>query len=123
MAMRLRKIERAFHQCGADAKLAMAEMNAIERRSQVPSARVVEAFFATPRPHDNLVPVDKVEAGGQYFVYAIRAVRDGDPTQVGAEERKQLREQLSAVAGQDAQKAYVKSARAKYEIKIAEDRL
>ena len=52
-----------------------------------------------------------------------RAVRDGDLTKVTAEQRNQLRGQLSQVAGGDAQKAYVKSARAKYQIKVAEDRL
>ena len=107
----------------ADAKLAMAELNGIERRSQLPTPRAVEAFFGAPRPHDNLTPVDKALVNGQYLVYAIRAARDGDLTQVTAEERKQLRDQMSGVAGMDAQKAYVKSARAKYQIKVAEDRL
>ncbi len=60
------------------AQLAMAEMNALERGSAIPSRRAVDAFFDTPRPRDNLIPVDKVEIGGQYIVYAIRAVRDGD---------------------------------------------
>lgn len=107
----------------ANAKLAMAEANGLERRSQQPSPRAVEAFFNMPRPQDNQIPVGKIELGGQYLVYAIRAVRDGDLTRVTAEERKQLRDQLSQVAGGDAQKAYVKAARAKYEIKVAEDRL
>ena len=61
--------------------------------------------------------------GGQYLVYAIRAARDGDLARATAEERGQLREQLSMVAGGDAQRAYVKAARAKYEITVAEDRL
>ena len=111
----------------AAAKLVMAEANGLERGSPMPSPRAVEAFFATPRPQDSAAgkqaPVDKVEIGGQYLVYAVRAVRDGDLTKVTAEERKQLRDQLSQVAGMDAQRAYVKAARAKYQIKIAEDRL
>ena len=107
----------------SEAKLATAEMNGIERGSPMPSPRAVEAFFATPRPGNNLIPVDKVELGGQYLVYAIRAVRDGDLGKVTAEQRKQLQDQLAQVAGGNAQKAYVKSARAEYEIKIAEDRL
>jgi len=69
------------------------------------------------------VKIDKALIGGQYLVYAIRAVRDGDVTKATAEERKQLREQLSAVAGGAAQKAHVKAARAKYGITVAEDRL
>ena len=107
----------------AAAKLPMGEANGIARGSQLPSPAAVAAFFDTPRPQDNMIPVDKVALGGQYLVYAIRAVRDGDLTKVGAEERNQLRSQLSGVAGMDAQKAYMKSARAKYQIKVAEDRL
>jgi peptidyl-prolyl cis-trans isomerase D len=107
----------------AEAKLAMAEMNGVERRSQLPTPQAVEAFFRTPRPHDNIIPVDKAMVGGQYLVYAIRAARDGDLARATAEERGQLREQLSMVAGGDAQRAYVKAARAKYEITVAEDRL
>jgi peptidyl-prolyl cis-trans isomerase D len=107
----------------AAAKLPMAEMDGIERGGVLPSARAVEAFFETPRPRDNLIPVDRIRVGNQYFVYAIRAVRDGDLTKVSAEDRTRLREQLASVDGGDAQKAYVKAARAKYEIKVIEERL
>lgn len=107
----------------ADAKLAMAEMNGIDRRGALPSRAAVEAFFETPRPQDNLVSVDKARLDGGYLVFAIRAARDGDLSKVTAEERKQLRDQLSQVAGGDAQQAYVKSARARYRIEVAEDRL
>lgn len=101
----------------------MAEANGLVRRSQQPAPRAVEAFFNTPRPHDNQIPVGKVELGGQYIVYAVRAVRDGDLTKVPPEDRKELRDQLAQVSGGDAQKAYVKAARAKYQIEVAEDRL
>lgn len=106
-----------------DAKLVMTEMNALERNSAIPSRRAVNAFFDTPRPRNNVIPVDKVEIGGQYIVYAIRAAHDGDLTKVTPQERDQLRVQLSDIAGADAQKAYVRASRAKYQIKIAEDRL
>ncbi len=105
------------------AKLAMAEMNAMERGSQVPSRAAVDAFFATPRPQDKVVPVARVEVDGQYIVYSIRAVRDGDVAKATAEERDRLRSQLSSVSGSDAQKAYVRASRAKYKIEVAEDRL
>jgi peptidyl-prolyl cis-trans isomerase D len=107
----------------ANANLQVVEANGLERRSQQPSPRAVEAFFNAPRPQGNRVPVGKVELGGQHLVFEIRAVRDGDLTRVPAGERKQLRDQLAQIAGGEAQKAYVKSARAKYEIKVAEDRL
>lgn len=106
-----------------NAKLAMTEMNALVRGSAIPSRRAVDAFFDTPRPRDNLIPVSKVEIGGQYMVYAIRAVHDGDLTKVPPQEREQLRVQLSEIAGAEAQRAYVRASRAKYQIKVAEDRL
>ena len=60
---------------------------------------------------------------GQYLVYAIRAVRGGDLSKVSAQERNELRAQLANVAGAEAQQAYVRAARAKYRIEVAEDRL
>jgi hypothetical protein len=83
----------------------------------------VEAFFAVGRPEGNAIPVGKVDAGGQFVVYAIRGVHDGDLGQVTAEEREQLRQQFSTAAGIQAQEAFVRAARARYQVKVAEDRL
>ena len=105
------------------ATLPMGEANDVRRGSQVPSREAVEAFFRVPRPQDNLIPVGKTEVGGQFIVFAIRAVRDGDIGQVTAEERDQLRQQLSQASGLQAQKAFVRAARGKYQVKVAEDRL
>ena len=105
------------------AALPMGEANDVRRGSQVPSREAVEAFFRVPRPQDNLIPVGKTEVGGQFIVFAIRAVRDGDIGQVTAEERDQLRQQLSQASGIQAQKAFVRAARGKYQVKVAEDRL
>ena len=105
------------------AKLAMAETNGLERGSSIPSRPVAEAFFDAPRPRDNVVPVAKVEVGGQYVVYAIRAVRDGDPSKASPQERDQLRSQLAKMSGVEAQRAYVRASRAKFKVKVAEDRL
>ncbi len=105
------------------ATLAMGEANDVRRGSPMPSREAVEAFFREPRPQDNLIPVGKTEAGGQFIVFAIRAVRDGDIGQVTEEERAQLRQQLSQASGSQAQEAFVRAARGKYKIKVAEDRL
>ena len=105
------------------ATLAMGEANEVRRGSFVPSREAVEAFFRVPRPQDNLIPVGKTEAGGQFIVFAIRAVRDGDIGQVTEAERAQLRQQLSQASGSQAQEAFVRAARVKYKIKVAEDRL
>lgn len=105
------------------ATLPMGEANDVRRSSVVPSREAVEAFFRVPRPQDNLIPVGKTEVGGQFIVFAVRAVRDGDIGQVTAEERDQLRQQLSQASGLQAQKAFVRAARGKYQVKVAEDRL
>lgn len=105
------------------ATLPVGEANDVRRGSPVPSREAVEAFFRVPRPQDNLIPVGKTEVGGQFIVFAIRAVRDGDIGQVTAEERDQLRQQLSQASGLQAQKAFVRAARGKYQVKVAEDRL
>ena len=105
------------------ATLPMGEANDVRRGSGVPSRDAVEAFFRVPRPQDNQIPVGKTEAAGQFIVFAIRAVRDGEIGQVTAEERNQLRQQLSQATGIQSQEAFVRAARAKYKIKIAEDRL
>jgi peptidyl-prolyl cis-trans isomerase D len=89
----------------------------------VPSPQAVEAVFNLPRPEGNLAQYGKVAIGGRYLVFEVRAVHDADLGQVTPEERQQLRAQLSAAGGFDAQKAYVAGERTRYKIEVAEDRL
>jgi len=107
----------------AAAQLPVTNADGVPRGAGAPSREAVEAFFATPRPQGKAVSVDQVAVGSQYLVYAIRAVRNGDLTKVSAEERSKLREQLAGVAGAEAQQAYVRAARSKYQIEVASDRL
>jgi peptidyl-prolyl cis-trans isomerase D len=106
-----------------DAGLAVGEANDITRGMPVPSPQAAQAFFNEPRPQAGAVPVNKVLVNGQYLVYAVRGVRDADIGQVTPQERATLRQQLSAANGMQAQDAFVRAARAKYSIKVAEDRL
>lgn len=106
-----------------DAGLAVGEANDVTRGMPVPSPQAAQAFFNEPRPQAGEVPVNKVLVNGQYLVYAVRGVRDADIGQVTPQERATLRQQLSAANGMQAQDAFVRAARAKYSIKVAEDRL
>lgn len=105
------------------AGLAVADLNDISRGMPVPSPQAAEAFFNEPRPQAGQASVNKVLAGGQYVVFAVRAVRDADIGQVTPQERDTLRRQMSTAYGMQAQDAFVRAARAKYGIKVAEDRL
>lgn len=105
------------------AGLAVGEANDITRGMPVPSPDAARAFFNEPRPQAGQVAVNKVLVGGQYVVFAVRAVRDADIGQVTPQERATLRQQVSAATGMQAQDAFIRAARAKYRIKVAEDRL
>ena len=106
-----------------EAGLAVADLNEITRGMPVPSPQAAQAFFNEPRPQAGQASVNKVLAGGQYVVFAVRAVRDADIGQVTPQERDTLRKQMSAAHGMQAQDAFIRAARAKYTIKVAEDRL
>ncbi|MDE2406293.1 MAG: SurA N-terminal domain-containing protein [Xanthomonadaceae bacterium] len=107
-----------------EAGLPVVDVDDLARRAPQPSAAAVEAFFRLPRSRgDNKVPVGKVLLDGSYMVFALRGVRDADIGQVTAQERTQLRQQVSQGAGMQAQEAFVRAARGHYQIKVAEDRL
>ncbi|MFT4178090.1 MAG: peptidyl-prolyl cis-trans isomerase [Thermomonas sp.] len=106
-----------------EAGLALADLNEVRRGSPVPSPQAVEAFFAVPRPQQDKASVKKARLGDQYMVFAVRAARDGDLAQVTPQERDSLRQQLATAHGIEAQQAFVRAARAKYKIEVAEDRL
>ena len=103
--------------------MAVAEVNDLRRNMPVPSPQAAEAFFNAPRPQPGQESVGKILVNGQYMVFAVRAVRDGDIGQVSPQERETLRRQLADAYGMQAQDAFVRAVRAKYDIQVAEDRL
>ena len=115
--------EKGLLAAAGEAGLTAGEANDLPRGGMVPSPQAVQEFFRVARPRDNLIPVGKASVGGELLVFAIRAVRDGDIGQVTAQEREQLRQQLSMAYGVQAQEAFVRAARAKYTIEVSEDRL
>ena len=109
----------------AAAGLAVAKLDDLPRRSPapVPPQPLVEAFFNVPRPQKDAPVLGKTRAGGQLVVFAVRAARDGDIGQVTPQERAQLRTQVAASIGAQAQDAFIQAVRKHYVIKVAEDRL
>jgi peptidyl-prolyl cis-trans isomerase D len=103
--------------------LAVSEINDLDRRSQAPSPEAVAAFFNLPRARGGVLPVGMTRAGGGYLVFAVRAVRDGDLTQITPQIRAKQRKEASDMTGQFAQDAFVRAMRGNYKIEVAEDRL
>ncbi|WP_297833355.1 peptidyl-prolyl cis-trans isomerase [Thermomonas sp.] len=106
-----------------EAKLAMGGLDGLQRSMPIPSQEAVAVLFNQPRPANNQPRLGKALLGNAYMVFAIRAVHDGDLAQVSAQDRRTLREQMSAADGQRAREAYIRALRARYQIKVAEDRL
>jgi len=103
----------------------VAKFEDLPRRSPAPvlPQPLVDAFFNVPRPQKDVPVLGKTRAGGQLVVFAVRAARDGDIGQVTPQERAQLRTQVAASIGTQAQEAFIQAVRKHYVIKVAEDRM
>ena len=105
------------------AGLAVVEANDLVRQSPLPSPQAVAAFFDVPRPRAEHPVLEKARVAGQFLVFAVRAARDGDITQMTPQERAQILRQITAADGEQAQEAFIRTERKRYDIKVAEDRL
>lgn len=108
-----------------DAKLPMVGANGIQRGVTTPilSQQAVEILFNQPPPEGNAPRLGKALVGDKYMVFAINATHAPDIGQATAQQRAMVREQMEADAGEMARKAYLRTLRARYTIKVAEDRL
>lgn len=105
------------------AKLAMGGLDGMQRGMPIPSQQAADVLFNQPRPENDRPRLGKALVGGAYMVYAIRAVHDGNLAQVTAQDRNTLREQMTLANGERAREAFIRALRARYQIKVAEDRL
>lgn len=109
----------------AQAGLAVERADGIERGAQTPARALVEAFFAQPVAAEKgaKAQVGRAAADGRQVVFEVLAVHPGDPAQLPQGQREQLGEQLARAFGMDDEQAYVAARRARYQIKVAADRL
>ena len=113
-----------LQQAASARTLPVQSVDAIDRTNPLPSPQAVEQFFRAARPEAGKSTLHKLALeDGRYLVFQVRAVRDGNPAEVPAEDRAQLRDQLARAAGVQATDAFIKAARRKYTINVAEDRL
>lgn len=106
-----------------EAKLAMGGLDGLQRSMPIPSQQAAAVLFNQPRPERDHPRLGMAQVAEGYMVYAIRAVHDGDLAQVTPQDRSTLREQMSMADGQRAREAFIRALRARYQIKVAEDRL
>ena len=107
----------------AEAKLPMGGLEGMQRGMPIPSQQAADVLFNQPRPEQDRPRIGKAMVSGQYMVFAIRAVHDGDISQATAQDRASIRQQMSQANGMRAREAFTRALRARYQIKVAEDRL
>lgn len=96
----------------------------LARGQPVPDPAANEAIFAVPPPAPGKVSLGKVRlADGRMAVFAVEKVTPGDPAKATPEQRTQLQQQLSRLAGVEDAQALVDALRKRVTITVAEDRL
>ena len=102
------------------------EMPGIMRQAagtQMPPALVAEVFRVAP-PKDGKLDAGMAKfAPDRYALVTVTGVTDGNVNELDAATRARVLEQFAQARGMVDMRAYVKSLRKQYTIKVAEDRL
>lgn len=99
-------------------------LQAIQRGAPVPTEEANRAIFAVQPPAAGKVSAGKVDLpDGGHIVFAVTKVSAGDPKELPAEQRKQMRSQIAQMKGIDAAQGYVSAMRKQMKVEVAEDRL
>lgn len=108
----------------ASEKLQSGELPGLQRGMPMPSPEANEAIFAAPPPAEGKPSVGKVELGnGTYAVFVVDKVNEADLSNLPAEQREALKQQLTQLGGMSATQAYVDAMRKQFKVKIIEERL
>ncbi|MDR6842284.1 peptidyl-prolyl cis-trans isomerase [Pseudoxanthomonas sacheonensis] len=105
-------------------KLQTAELPGIPRGAPMPSPEINAAIFATQKPAAGKVSTGKAKMGdGNYAVFVVNKVTEGDLAKITPEQRTQLQQQVVQMDGASDVAAYVAALRKQYKITRKEDRL
>jgi peptidyl-prolyl cis-trans isomerase D len=105
-------------------KLQTGELPGIPRGAPMPSPEINAAIFATQRPSAGKVSAGKERMqDGNYAVFVVNKVNDGDLSKIPPEQRIQLQQQVVQMDGSGDVASYVSALRKQYRITRREDRL
>lgn len=105
-------------------KLQTGELPGIPRGAPMPSPEINAAIFATQKPAAGKVSAGKAQMGdGNYAVFVVNKVIEGDLAKITPEQRTQLQQQVVQMDGASDVAAYVAALRKQYKITRKEDRL
>ncbi|GAB3057922.1 peptidyl-prolyl cis-trans isomerase [Stenotrophomonas tumulicola] len=104
-------------------KLQVSPMPGLPRTQPVPTVEVNQAVFSAPLPAEGKPSYGKVDVQGRTVVFAVTKVSPGDVKEVTAEQRQQLKQQLSQIDGMAAADAFIKSTRKRFLVQTTEANL
>lgn len=105
-------------------KLQTAELPGIARGAPMPSPEINAAIFATPKPAAGKVSTGKARMqDGNYAVFVVNKVTEGDLAMITPEQRMQLQQQMVQMGAASDVASYVGALRKQYKITRREDKL
>lgn len=107
----------------ASEQLQVSPLPGLPRTQPVPTPEINQAVFAAMPPAEGKPTYGKVEVQGRVVVYAVTKVVPGDIKDVSAEQRNQLKQQLSQIDGMAAAKAFIDGTRKRYMVQTTEANL
>jgi peptidyl-prolyl cis-trans isomerase D len=108
----------------ADIESEMQTAEGIGRMAPGVDPAIVSEAFRLPRPTEEVATRGNVDlGGGRHALVEVLAVRDGDPTAIGAAERDALRQQLGQLLAASEVEGLMQALRAQIPVRIADERL
>ncbi len=105
-------------------KLQSGELPGIPRGAPMPSPEINAAIFATQKPAAGKASAGKARMeDGNYAVFAVNKVTEGDLTKITPEQRMQLQQQVAQMGAAGDVASYVGALRKQYKITRREDKL
>jgi len=104
-------------------KLQVSPLPGLPRTQPVPTPEINQAVFAAAPPAEGKPTYGKVDVQGRVVIFAVSKVTPGDIKEVTAEQRNQLKGQLSQLDGMAAAKAFVDATRKRFLVQTTEANL
>ena len=105
-------------------KLQSGELPGVPRGAPMPSPEINAAIFATQKPAAGKASAGKARMeDGNYAVFVVNKVTEGDLTKITPEQRTQLQQQVSQMGAAGDVASYVGALRKQYKITRREDKL
>ena len=104
-------------------KLQISPMPGLPRTQPVPTAEINRAVFSAALPTEGKPSYGKLDVQGRAVVFAVTKVTPANVKEVTAEQRQQLKQQLSQIDGMSAADAFIKSTRKRFLVQTTEANL